>query len=162
MLDNTAFIGARGPLCKETGIVPASAPFIVDLRTVHSVHLQSEFQSIDVGDSLTCVLPPDGGNFWPLGINPSNSSAPSKSSIPYVSHPSGSYKLVPIRGAGRSSNVIGIMGGVVIVLAFVVAICFIRRRVFSRKATSYGQWKSNRNVRDGYSSLERTPGAVHL
>ena len=131
MFDNTSFIGARGPYCKDTDIVPADAPFIVDWRTVKSAYLQSDFQSIDDGESLTCVLPPDGGNFWPLGRNPSNSTEPS-SSIPLVL-PS-SKSLVSNHDTNRSSHVFSITVGVFSFLASVVAACLIRRWMVSRKA----------------------------
>ncbi len=167
MFDNTSFIGARGPLCKDIDIVPADAPFIVDWRTVKSAYLQSDFQSIDDGDSLTCVLPPNGGNFWPLGRNPSNSSEPSDSSIPLVL-PS-SKNLVSNHDTGHSSHVFSITVGIIIFLASVVSACFIRRWMLSRKArvelsdaTSQVQQKSKRNIPSGYSPLDRTSDSFHF
>jgi len=167
MFDNTSFIGARGPYCKDTDIVPADAPFIVDWRTVKSAYLQSDFQSIDDGESLTCVLPPDGGNFWPLGRNPSNSTEPSESSVPLVL-PS-SKNLVSNHDTGHSSHVFSITVGVFFFLASVVAACFIRRWMLSRKArvelsdaTIQGQQKSRRSIPSGYSPLNRTPDSFRF
>lgn len=73
---NTSFIGARGPNCSDTDTVPTPAPFVVDPTSTGSLTLQSSFNLIPGGDSLTCVLPPNGGDFWPFGTNPSNTSQP--------------------------------------------------------------------------------------
>jgi len=75
MIGNTSFIGARGPNCSTSDTVPNPAPFIVEMDTTKASTLQSQFQAIGDGDSLTCVLPPNGGDFWPYGLNPSNSTA---------------------------------------------------------------------------------------
>ena len=44
------------------------------IRRPHTIK-ESDFQNISHGDSLTCVLPPNGGDFWPSGLNPSDSSS---------------------------------------------------------------------------------------
>ncbi|KAF8961109.1 hypothetical protein BDZ97DRAFT_1257674 [Flammula alnicola] len=75
MFGNTSFIGARGPNCSTSDTVPTPGPFIVDMNDTTSMTLQTDFQPINDGDSLTCVLPPNGGDFWPYGLNPSNSSS---------------------------------------------------------------------------------------
>jgi len=74
---NSSFLGARGPNCSATDTVPTPAQFIIEDNTTSSITLSSNFVNISDGDSLTCVLPPNGGDFWPFGFNPSNSTSPS-------------------------------------------------------------------------------------
>jgi len=40
-------------------------PFAVDRNNTESLSLQDSFAEISDGDSLTCILPPDGGDYWP-------------------------------------------------------------------------------------------------
>jgi len=42
-----------------------SVPFAVDRNNTESLSLQDSFVEISDGDSLTCILPPDGGDYWP-------------------------------------------------------------------------------------------------
>ena len=74
---NSSLLGARGPNCSAIDTVPAPAQFIIQANTTSSITLSSDFVNISDGDSLTCVLPPNGGDFWPYGFNPSNSTNPS-------------------------------------------------------------------------------------
>ncbi|KAH9015928.1 hypothetical protein EDB85DRAFT_2076291 [Lactarius pseudohatsudake] len=67
---NTSFIGSRGPNCSTSDPTPASAPFIVELANVTSTTLQPDFQSVPDAKGLTCIQPPDGGDYWPYGGNP--------------------------------------------------------------------------------------------
>ncbi|KAF5371201.1 hypothetical protein D9758_004094 [Tetrapyrgos nigripes] len=67
LFDNTSFIGSRGPNCSSDDVTPTPAAFVIDQNTVSSSTTQSDFTSIQDGNSLTCVLPPDGGDFWPYG-----------------------------------------------------------------------------------------------
>ena len=117
MIGNTSFIGARGPNCSTSDTVPSPAPFIVELDTVTSSTLQTEFQSINDGDSLTCVLPPNGGDFWPYGLNPSNATA-----------------VAAAAAAGKRTT--GIAVGVVLgVLGCAVASWFFRKWYISHTET---------------------------
>lgn len=113
---NTSFIGARGPNCSTFDSVPNPGPFLVEQATTQSLTLQGEFQQMSDGESLTCVLPPNGGDFWPYGLNPSNSSSTESES------------------AGSSgSSTTGIALGVVFgILACAVASWFIRKWYISR------------------------------
>ncbi|KAG5654234.1 hypothetical protein H0H81_005921 [Sphagnurus paluster] len=114
LLGNTSYIGARGPNCSDTESVPDPAPFIVDLNTTENSSIQPDFQAIADGDSLTCVLPPNGGDYWPIGSDPSVSTRP---------------------GAKKSSagSKAGIAIGVIIgVLAVAAAAWFIRKWAMAR------------------------------
>jgi hypothetical protein len=94
LFGNTSFIGARGPNCTENNATPNPAPFIMDRTNVNASSIQSNFQLVDDGDALTCVLPPDGGDFWPFGGNP---STPTTSSTP-SSTQSGASRRNPSKG----------------------------------------------------------------
>ncbi|KAI0286456.1 hypothetical protein BC826DRAFT_82182 [Russula brevipes] len=69
LFENTSFITSRGPDC-TTNITPKSAPFIVDYSNVTNSTLQSDFQAVQDGKLLTCVVPPNGGDDWPYGSYP--------------------------------------------------------------------------------------------
>ncbi|KAH9999978.1 hypothetical protein BJV77DRAFT_1058272 [Russula vinacea] len=79
LVGNTSFIGSRGPNCSASNPTPASAAFIVDFANVTTSALQSDFRSVQDAKGLTCVLPPDGGNYWPYGGNPASTSPPATS-----------------------------------------------------------------------------------
>ncbi len=70
LIGNTTFIGARGPNCSTTEMTPSPAAFIIDPNTVNTSTVQDGFATVGNGDGLTCILPPDGGDFWPFGGNP--------------------------------------------------------------------------------------------
>lgn len=125
LVGNTSFIGARGPLCEDTDVVPDPAPFIMDPDTIQGSFLQSDFQNIGGGDSLTCVLPPNGGDFWPYGLNPSNSSSSSSS------QGTGSS------GKGSSGHGVGIALGVIAgIIVCGIATWYIRKTILSRREAS--------------------------
>ncbi|KAJ7248467.1 hypothetical protein C8J57DRAFT_1189704 [Mycena rebaudengoi] len=64
MFGNYTFIGKSGPNCSTSDIVPTPAAFVYDNSTTEST-LQEDFQLIPDADSLTCVLPPKNGDYWP-------------------------------------------------------------------------------------------------
>ena len=63
----TSFIGFPGPQCADYNTVPMPIPFGVDRNNTENLLLQDSFVEISDGDSLTCILPPDGGDYWPIG-----------------------------------------------------------------------------------------------
>jgi len=77
LFGNTSFIGSRGPNCSTTDTTPPSGPFIVQSSNVAASNLQSDFVNVQDASGLTCVVPPDGGNYWPYDDNgsPSNSTS---------------------------------------------------------------------------------------
>ena len=78
LFGNTSFIGSRGPNCSASDSTPPSGPFIVQSSDVAASNLQSDFQTVQDATGLTCVVPPDGGNYWPYGgsdRNPSNTTS---------------------------------------------------------------------------------------
>ncbi|KAF8165709.1 hypothetical protein B0H34DRAFT_690211 [Crassisporium funariophilum] len=133
MFGNTSFIGGRGPHCKDSDSVPEPGPFIQDPSSTRSASLQSGFVNINDGDSLTCVLPPNGGDFWPFGLNPSNTSAPMVTSTPNGPNNSSSNSN---SASGPSSA--GIAAGVIVgVLVCGAVAWFIRKWVLSRKEANH-------------------------
>ena len=129
---NTSFIGARGPNCSSTDTVPNPAKFIIDANTTSAMSISSNFVNIIDGDSLTCVLPPNGGDFWPFGLNPSNtSSSPSTASTP--GSPGGNGNS---NGNGNPSNAArngAIAGGVILALLVCGVAAWLVRRYILRK-----------------------------
>lgn len=124
LVGNTSFIGAQGPNCSEADTVPTPAPFIVDPRTTDGLSLQPDFQDIADGDGLTCVLPPNGGDFWPYNIGPSNTTQPASPSI---------------QNQGSSTGAkVGIAVGVILgILAISVLTWFIRKWAVRRTNATY-------------------------
>ncbi|KIY52617.1 hypothetical protein FISHEDRAFT_25752, partial [Fistulina hepatica ATCC 64428] len=117
LFGNLSFIGARGTNCSDTETLPSPAAFIVERNTTASSNLQSNFTNVTSADSLTCVLPPDGGDYWPYGGNPSAKSGS-------TSHSSG------LSGGAIAGAVIGVLVGVA---ALGVACWFIRRWAMNRR-----------------------------
>lgn len=119
LFGNTSFIGSRGPNCSSTDVVPNPSPFVVDTNLTQGLSLAPNFQHIPDGNSLTCVFPPPGGDYWPFGGNPSNPFNPSSSGSRGIS----------------GTTAVGIALGVIFgVIAVAVASWFIRKWVLHRSA----------------------------
>ncbi|KAJ7055024.1 hypothetical protein C8F01DRAFT_1160746 [Mycena amicta] len=117
LFGNTSFIGASGPNCSATDIVPTPAPFVYDSST-SDCSLQSDFQLIADAASLTCVLPPEGGDYWPYVGKPSTIASSDQSSTSMVS---------------CASSTVGAALGVVAGLAvFGILTWFLRRWMLRR------------------------------
>lgn len=128
--DQTAFIGSKGPNCSSSDVTPSSAPFVIDWSTVTNSTVQSNFQNITDGNSLTCVVPPDGGDFWPYGGNPANTSEPPID--PFASD-SASISSGGLSSGSKAGLAIGIILGVA---AVAVASWYIRKWALRRAAVS--------------------------
>ncbi|KAF8659128.1 hypothetical protein AX16_001898 [Volvariella volvacea WC 439] len=121
LFGNTSFIGARGPNCSSTDMVPTPAPFVLDLNNTRSLNIQSGFQFISDGDALTCVLPPEGGDFWPFGggATPSDDSPDDDSSS---------------ESKGELGRILGMVLGIVLSILLIGAISwFVRRWAIARR-----------------------------
>ena len=136
LVGNTSFIGSRGPNCTDESTI-SSVPFLVAYANVTDTTLQSDFQSVPNGDGLTCIVPPEGGDYWPYGGQPSSSSTPPSTTL----QPTASNNNKLSSGA-KTGIAIGVICGFVIVAT---ATWFIRkwalRRQELRYATSYGDGK---------------------
>lgn len=136
LVGNTSFIGARGPNCTSTDVTPSPAAFVVDYSTVQSSTVQFDFQNITDGDGLTCILPPDGGDYWPFGGNPTSTASPTGSGTASQAM-GGSGGL---SGGAKAGIAIAVILGV---LGVAAATWFIRRRTLqslaSRRQSSYMQ-----------------------
>ncbi|KAI0353125.1 hypothetical protein OH77DRAFT_1484457 [Trametes cingulata] len=133
LVGNTSFIGSNGPNCSTTDITPTPAPFVQDQNTVQSSSIQSGFQIIPDGNSLTCIVPPDGGDYWPFGGNPSSSGSsptssgsPTSSSSPDTSHGG-------LSGGAKAGIAVGVILGVA---ALALVTYFVRNWAVKRARTS--------------------------
>ena len=134
LFGNTSFIGSRGPNCSNTDTTPTPAPFVIDLNTTTQSTTQLDFQQITDGDGLTCILPPDGGDYWPFGGSPETSGNQANGSNSGGGGLSGGAKA-------------GIAIAVILGVAAIAAGCwYVRRWALQRAAASQHQtWE-----RDGY------------
>ncbi|KDN48087.1 hypothetical protein RSAG8_03103, partial [Rhizoctonia solani AG-8 WAC10335] len=72
---NSSFIGAKGPNCTTSDIVPPAVDFVVDPNTFVSSKIGGTVFKAHGITALLCVTPPrGGGNVWPLGTWPSSSA----------------------------------------------------------------------------------------
>ncbi|CAE6456325.1 unnamed protein product [Rhizoctonia solani] len=72
---NSSFIGAKGPNCTTSDIVPPAVDFVVDPNTFASSKIGGTVFKAHGITALLCVTPPrGGGNVWPLGTWPNSSS----------------------------------------------------------------------------------------
>jgi hypothetical protein len=135
---NTSFIGARGPNCSTTDSTPSPGPFVAELNNIQSSTLQFDFQNITDGDGLTCILPPDGGDFWPFGGNP-NPVAGEPGAMPSSSGTAAQSSGVGgLSGGAKAGIAIGV---ILAVLAVAVVTWFIRKRalqnITARRRSAY-------------------------
>jgi len=129
LFGNTSFIGSRGPNCTTFDTTPIPQPFVVDRNNTDGLSLQPNFVQIPDGDSLTCILPPDGGDYWPYGGNPSNSST-----TPGGGGGGGSTNSNDNSGGGLSGGAkAGIAIGVILGVALVAVATYLIRRAALKK-----------------------------
>lgn len=139
LLGNTSFIGSRGPNCSADDPTPTSAAFIVSQANVTSSTLQSDFQSVQDAKGLTCVQPPDGGDYWPYGGNPSpgNFTPPLPLSSSASTSAPGPSSSAQAKSPGRHSSAgtkAGLAIGIVLaVIAIIAAAIFVRKRAVNRQ-----------------------------
>ena len=139
LFGNTSFIGSRGPNCSASDPTPPSAAFIVEWANVTTSALQSDFQSVQDAKGLTCVQPPDGGDFWPYGGNPSSGN------FTPVSSPSSSPGSTPTSLASQGSGGLSsagtktalAIGIIVAVVALVLVIILFRRWALKRELEKF-------------------------
>jgi hypothetical protein len=137
LFDNTSFIGSRGPNCSDSDPTPSSAAFIVDMGNVTSSTIQPQFQSVQDGQGLTCVQPPNGGDYWPYGgnPNPSNYDPP----LPV------STSSANVKGSGGHRSAAAEAGLAIsitfVVISIIAAALLARRWALNR---SLAGWKGNK------------------
>ena len=131
LFGNTSFIGSRGPNCSASDPTPASSSFIVEWVNVTTTTLQTEFQSVQDAKGLTCVQPPNGGDYWPYGGNPSAGSSNISSAVPTSTSSSAS----PSSGSHSStSRKVGFAIGIIVtVVATIVVIIIVRKWALRRE-----------------------------
>lgn len=131
LFGNTSFIGSRGPNCTSFDTTPTPQPFVVDYNTTNSLTLQSDFQQVPDGASLTCILPPDGGDYWPFGGNPaSNNTTSGGGGGNSTPNTSGSSEGKNGLSAGAKA---GIALGVILGVALIAAATYFIRKAALKK-----------------------------
>ncbi|EJF62335.1 hypothetical protein DICSQDRAFT_135925 [Dichomitus squalens LYAD-421 SS1] len=118
LVGNTSFIGARGPNCSTVDTTPNPAAFVEDQSTVQSSTIQGDFQMIPDGNSLTCIIPPPGGDYWPFGGQPSatsSSTGPTSSSSSTGTQSAGTSSSHGLSGGAKAGIAIGVILGVAVV-----------------------------------------------
>ena len=135
LFGNTSFIGSRGPNCTTFDTTPTPQPFVVDRNNTDGLSLQSNFVQIPDGDSLTCILPPDGGDYWPYGGNPSNNSTTSGGGGGGGSTNSNDNSGGGLSGGAKAGIAIGVILGVALVA---VATYLIRKAALKKQLEERG------------------------
>jgi hypothetical protein len=126
LFGNTSFIGARGPNCSNTDTTPSPQPFVLDLNNTVSSTTQLDFQTIPDGDSLTCILPPDGGDYWPFKPQPSGNGTGTGTGTGTPQSHNG------LSGGAKAGIAIGVIAGVALIA---LTTYFVRKWAINRNAT---------------------------
>lgn len=111
---------------------------MVDYNNTEGLNLQSDFVQIPDGDSLTCILPPDGGDYWPFGGNPSanNTDTTPGNGDPSTPNNSGNDGgKDELSGGIKAGIAVGAVLGVVLIA---VAAYFIRKAALKRQLQTEG------------------------
>ena len=116
LFEHTSFVGVRGPNCSTSDTLPSPAPWVIDTNTTSSSSIQADFVDIPDGDSLICVQPPSGGDFWPSKLF-------SRATILRVQP-----RQIP--GGGVAGFIIGIL---LFLIGLFAAVCIIRRKLRKRQ-----------------------------
>ncbi|KAF7967988.1 hypothetical protein HWV62_32397 [Athelia sp. TMB] len=133
LFGNTSFLGAVGPNCTVGGdaTMPTPQAFVIDVNNTEQMTVQFDFTDIPDADGLTCVLPPIGGDYWPYGGNPGDSSDTTNSPKPTSSASAGSSG----KGGSSAGEKAAIALGVILALFILGAgLVYIRKRK-TRSAT---------------------------
>jgi hypothetical protein len=130
LFGNTTFIGSRGPNCTNYDNTPTPQPFVVDRNNTDLLTLQTDFTQIPDGDSLTCILPPDGGDYWPFQENSPSSTSTTPSTPSSTSSGSSGTPHSGLSGGAKAGIAIGVILGVVVIA---VAAYFIRKAAVKKE-----------------------------
>lgn len=150
LFGNTSFIGAIGPNCTVGETIPQPKAFVVDLNNTLQSTYQFDFETIADGDGLTCVLPPEGGSFWPFGGHPDDEPAPP--SIP-APRPTSTSTPTPSPSSQRNTGLTagakaGIAIGVILgVMLLALTGWFLRRWVMQRRVARRAYPSQRYNIR---------------
>lgn len=152
LFGNTSFIGSRGPNCTNYDTTPTPQPFVVDYNNTDSLTIQSDFDKISDGDSLTCILPPDGGDYWPFGGNPSSTNTTSNGGGGSAPTGSGGGAKGGLSGGAKAGIAIGVILGVAVIA---LATYFIRKAAMKKQVQ--GTRRLSSEEEDRWEGKEATP-----
>jgi uncharacterized membrane protein YgcG len=142
LFGNTTFIGSRGPNCTNYDTTPTPQPFVFDKNNTDGLSVQPEFSGIPDGDSLTCILPPAGGDYWPYrNDGPSkNQTSSGGGSTPGGSGGNDGGSSSGSSGGGRLSSgpKAGIAVGVILGVALIAIAAYLIRKAALRKQQGGG------------------------
>lgn len=145
LFGNTSFIGSRGPNCTSFDTTPTPQPFVVGYNLTSNLNLQSDFVQVPDADSLTCILPPDGGDYWPFRTNPPGASNS-------TSGGGGSSHDSPSNGGGKGGlsggAKAGIAIGVVLGVALIAVVTYFIRKAALKKEAPGSRLLSSHNSQD--------------
>ena len=134
LFGNTTFIGSRGPNCSTTDTTPTPQPFVFDKNNTDGLSIQSSFTEISDGDSLTCILPPNGGDYWPF-----RDDGPSHNNTTPGGGGGGSTPGSSGSGGLSSGAKAGVALGVILGLALIaIATYFIRKAALRQQQQNGG------------------------
>ncbi|KAH7919536.1 hypothetical protein BV22DRAFT_1115172 [Leucogyrophana mollusca] len=138
LIGNTSFIGARGPNCTSDDPTPPPSAFVIDISNVQKSTTQSDLVSIADGDNLICVLPPEGGDYWPFGGNPASNSTP----------PVGPPEANPSSPGNHSTTgtTIGIVFGAIGGVILIAVIAWFIRKWALRRSEAQNHFHATRNA----------------
>jgi hypothetical protein len=154
LFGNTSFIGSRGPNCTTFDTTPTPQPFVVDYNNTDALNLQSDFVQIPDGDSLTCILPPDGGDYWPFGGNPTtNNNTTTGDGNPTPTNPASSGTNNGLSGGAKAGIAIGVVLGVTLIA---IAAYFIRKAALKRQLQAGGNRQLASEDEDSWEGKQTT------
>jgi len=127
---------------------------VVDYNNTNGLTLQPEFVQITDGDSLTCILPPDSGDYWPFGSNPSGTNTTTGgggggSPTPNSSGNGGAKG--GLSGGAKAGIALGVILGVALVAA---ATYFIRKAALKRLQQARGNRRLGSEDEDKWEGKE--------
>ena len=124
---------------------------MVDTNNTEGLSLQSNFVQVSDGDSLTCILPPDGGDYWPYRENgPSNNTSSGGGGSTPNSSNDGRGGL---SGGAKAGIAIGVILGVALIA---VASYFIRKAALRKQLEDRGAIRLAAEDEDTWEGKQRT------
>jgi hypothetical protein len=154
LFGNTTFIGSRGPNCTTYDTTPTPQPFVLDTNGTSELSVQADFDVIPDGSSLTCILPPNGGDYWPYQEKgPSGNNTTSSGGGGGGSTPSGSGNSDRLSGGAKAGIAVGVILGVALIA---VATYFIRKAALKKQQQGEGSRRLGSEEVDTWEGKRQT------
>ena len=153
---STSFVGVRGPNCSSSDTAPSPTPWVLDPNTTDSSFIQTVFEDVPGANSLICIVPPDGGNFWPFKLHSLVSRATILMAGSQQTHSS---------GVGVAGIIICIsLGLICFFIAAFIAVCsiWISLRSLRKESGKFSKLYSFWSCQLKYSYSRQTKGLFRL